>query len=138
MAVSYKIYPDLGLVHVRYEGYVVLSETFGAVRDYMQDPDFRPGQKQLVDLSRVTDFERDYATLLALQAFKADAFLQGPQSLIVYLAPTPVTRAMSRLIVRSWEDQGAVVPLIQNTEADALALLGLREQSLDELEKRSA
>lgn len=136
MPVTYRIYEDIGLVHVRYEGKALLQESFEAVGRYLRDPGFRPGQKQLVDLSGVTAFEEDYARLMALQAKKAEAFFEGPENLIVYLAPTEITRTMARIVVRSWRDIDAVVPVVVETEAEALEVLGLADTSLDDLAKR--
>ncbi len=136
MPVSYRIHPHLGLVHVRYSGFVRLADSFDIIDRYMRDPDFAPGQKQLVDLSAVTGHEQDYARLLELQARKLDAFRTGPQSLVVYYAPSEPALTLARLIVRSWKDLGFLVPLIHDDEAEALALLGIAAPSLDALAAR--
>lgn len=48
------------------------------------------GQRQLVDLSRVTDRDEDVEGLIAPQARTAEAFLAGErQGLMARLAPTP-------------------------------------------------
>ncbi len=100
----------------------------------MQHPECRPGQKQLVDLAGVTGFDQDYAKLFALQAKKADVFSAGGvETLAVYHAPTPIARDLSRLVLRSWEPFDSVVPLIQDNEPDALALLGQPEKTFAEL-----
>ncbi|MDF0601456.1 hypothetical protein P1J78_11990 [Psychromarinibacter sp. C21-152] len=138
MPVTYRIHRDLGLVHIRYEGVAWISESFEAVERYMQDPDFRPAQKQLVDLSALTEIKMVYAQLFALQAKKAEAFLRGPENLIVYYAPTDYAQSLARMISRSWDDVGDVVPVVHDDEAEALALLGLSETTLDALQKRSA
>lgn len=134
MSVTFRIFPGRGLVFVQYEGEAVIAETFEAFGAYMQHPDCRPGQKQLVDLSRVTGFDQDYPKLFALQARKADVFSAGGvETLAVYHAPTPLARELSRLVLKSWEPFDSVVALIQDNEADALALLGQPEQSFAEL-----
>ncbi|MBS8228632.1 hypothetical protein [Vannielia litorea] len=138
MPLSYRIFADIGLVYVRYEGYAQISETMEMFGRYMADPDFRPGQKQLVDLSPVTSFDTDYPTLLAIQAKKAEAFLQGPETIICYYAPTPRTREMSNLVMRSWAELDAIVAVVQDTEAGALEVLGLAEKSFNDLARRSA
>lgn len=134
MSVSFRIFPERGLVYVRYDGAVVVAETFAAFGEYMAHPDCRPGQKQLVDMSRVTEFERDYAEIMALQARKADLFTaQGAETLIVYLVGGPNTKELARVIMRSWEPFDGVVPLIQTEEADALQLLGQPEATVRDL-----
>ena len=138
MPLSYRIYPDIGLVYVRYSDHADISETFEVFARYMADPEFRSGQKQLVDLSAVTSFDKDYAALLALQARKAEAFLRGPETIIVYYAPTRATREFASLAMRSWEELDAIVAVVQDTEAGALEVLGLAEKSFDALEERPA
>ena len=132
MPIDFRILPERGLVYIRYEGVITFPETAQAFGAYMQHPDMRPGQKQLIDLARVTDWEKDFSGLLKLQAEKADAFLgSGHETLFVYFAPTEPTRVMARMILRSWEDVPGVIPLLQETEADALDVLGQPEASID-------
>lgn len=134
MPVSFKILPERGLVYVRYTGFAGLDESFEVVGQYARHPDFRPGQKQLVDLSGVTGVEQDYLKFFALQARKADIFLGGAaQTLLVYYAPTPISMNLAEAVIRSWEPSGAVIPLIQEDEAEALQLLGQPERSFAEL-----
>ena len=40
---------------------------------------------------------------------------------------------MARMILRSWEDVPGVIPLLSETEADALQVLGQPEQTIDAL-----
>ena len=134
MSVSFKILPERGLVYVRYDGHAAVADTLRVFAEYARHPDCRPGQKQLVDLSGIASFETDFAKLLELQARKADVFMaEGVQTLIVYHAPTPETRRMARLIERSWEPFSSVVALVQEDEANALALLGQRETRFSDL-----
>lgn len=134
MSVTFHILANRGLVYVRYDGFARVEDSLRAFGAYAQHPDCRPGQKQLVDLSGVTGFERNYAELFKLQALKADVFNDGAaQTLIVYYAPDREVFGMARLIERSWEPFPSVVSLVQQSEADALALLGQRETSFAEL-----
>ena len=134
MAVEFRIFPRRGLVYVRYTGTAIISESAEAFAAYMKHPDFRPGQKQLVDLSRVTAVEQNYAEILALQAQKADAFLaDGAQTILVYYAPTPLAFRVATMIVRSWDGLDRLVALVQETEAQTLELLGQPERTLDAL-----
>ncbi len=134
MPVTFRILSERGLVFVRYTGFARLDESFEAFGQYARHPDFRPGQKQLVDLSGVTGVETDYVKLFALQARKADVFLgSGAQTLLVYFAPTPTAMDLAEAVIRSWEPSGAVIPLIQENEQEALQLLGQPERSFEEL-----
>ncbi|MCR8549685.1 hypothetical protein M4578_17790 [Salipiger sp. P9] len=130
MSVSFQILPEYGIVYVRYEGFVRLEDTFRAFGEYLEHPQARAGQKHLVDLARVTGVESNFAKMMELQAFKADGFIQnGAETLIVYYAPTKLSYEISSFILRSWEGIDAVVPLVQESEAQALALLGLSQSS---------
>ncbi len=134
MPIDFRILPARGLVYVRYAGVITFPETAAAFGAYMRHPDMRPGQKQLIDLSRVTDWQKDFAGLLKLQVAKADAFVgSGHETHFVYFAPTQHTQAMARMILRSWEEVPGVIPLVQETEADALHVLGQPETSIDAL-----
>lgn len=134
MPVSFKIFPERGLVYVRYTGFARLDESLEVFGRYATHPDFRPGQKQLVDLSDVTGIETDYVKLFALQARKADVFLgHDVQTLLVYYAPTSVSMELAESVIRSWEPSGSVIPLIQEDEGESLQLLGQPERSFEEL-----
>ncbi len=131
MSVSYRIFPDRGLVYVRYQGFARVADTQAAFAAYTVDPDCRPGQKQLVDLRAVTGFERDYAKLMQLQALKAEMFaIHGSETLIVYLVSSAETREMVRIVLQAWDSFDGLVALMQTDEGDALQLLGQPERSI--------
>ncbi|MCB1389647.1 MAG: hypothetical protein KDK12_10990 [Rhodobacteraceae bacterium] len=135
MPASFTILPERGLVYVRYDGYVSLDDTAGAVADYMRHPLCRPGQMQLVDLSNITGFENDIVRLMNLQAQKADMFrpADGVQTLLVYYAPHDEGFEMAKLILRSWQGVTSVMATIQRHESDALDILGQPERRMEEL-----
>ena len=134
MPVSFRILPERGLVYVRYTGRAAVADSTTAFAQYAAHPDFAPGQKQLVDLSGVTDMERDFPALMAHQAQKAAAFMPaGAQALMVYFAPTEIAQRMARTILRSWDGIDAVAAVLTEDEAQALSILGLPETGFDEL-----
>lgn len=139
MAVSFRIFPERGLVFVRYEGTARVTDTSAVFAQYMQHPHFRPGQKQLVDLGGLSDMDADFPELMKLQAHKADAFLAGlSETLVVYHAPTELTLKMARFVERSWDDVPGVVPIVVQHEEEALSLLGMQERSFGELLARAS
>lgn len=134
MPVSFRIFPNRGLVYVRYEGDATVTDSTAAFQTYMAHPDCRPGQNQLVDLSRVTSIENDYAKLMKLQAMKAEVFAAGgTETLVVYYAPTPLTLKLARIIERPWEIVPGVIPIVVQTEDEALSILGQRENAFGAL-----
>ncbi|MCW1933526.1 hypothetical protein [Pararhodobacter zhoushanensis] len=135
MSATYRILPDRALVYVRYEGFVTLDESVAVIGEYIHDPQRRPGQMQLVDLSAVTGFEFDFVRLMALQAQKAAIFrpADGIQTLLVYYAPHDEGYEMAKLVLRSWQGVPSVMATIQRHESDALDILGQPERRMDEL-----
>jgi hypothetical protein len=134
LPLTFRILPDLGLSYVRYAGHVTVAEAAEAIAAYFAHPDFRPGQKQLVDLAAVTSFERNYPELLALQAAKLERFgAAGADMLLAYHAPGQLARDMAMLIVRSWDGMPGVVARVLAAEHECLALLGLPHATFDDL-----
>lgn len=134
MSISFKILPARGLVYIHYSGVIEIAESAEAFGQYMRHPDFQLGQKQLVDLADVTGWAPDYANLIALQAKKADAFFApGHETLFVYHAPNAASREIAGIVLRSWDSVPAVVPLVIDTEAEALAVLGQPETRFSDL-----
>lgn len=134
MPVTFRIIPERGLVVVWYSGHATIDETLAATNAYISHPDYAAGQKQIIDLSQVQSFEKDYVRFMNMQASKAKRLAgSGVQSLAVYIAPTQISQEVSAMFVRSWAAVEAVVPLVQLTEADGLALLGQSEETIDEL-----
>ena len=134
MSISFQILPDRGLVYVRYTGVARVVDSFAAFMDYRNHPDFRPGQRHLVDLSRVTSFEKDFVRVLELQSLKAETFLDtSADTLMVYFAPSDATLRMARLAANSWSTTPHVIPLVAINEAGALELLGCPERDIASL-----
>lgn len=134
MPVNFDIFPERGLVLVRYSGYATVNDTSVATKAYISHPKYAAGQKQLVDMTDITGFETDYVQFMNMQARKTKRLVSsGVQSLVVYVAPTAISRNLSEMFVRSWADVSTVVPLIHPSEAEALALLGQPEKTIDTL-----
>jgi hypothetical protein len=90
--------------------------------------------RQLCDLSRVTGVERNFPELLKMQARFVETLLPAGRDLLVtFYAPTRAGQELAQMARKSWQGLEALVVLIHEDEAEALALLGLRERSLSEL-----
>ncbi len=130
MAVSYHVDARRGLVHARFQGFVSTAETLGAAQACAQHPDFSPLFNQVIDFAEVEGFERDYARLIAMLAELPDHLLQpGTEPIIVYVAPTPVGQEMARVVLKSMTGLPGPVFRVVSTLAEALALLGWREEA---------
>lgn len=134
MSVTFRILANRGLVYIRYSGRMTVAESDRAVAVYLADRAYAPGQKQLLDLTGVTEWERDFPRLLALQARKAEAFYDPVAPVfVVAVAPTPLTQKVADFISRSWDGIDGITYRVAETEADALDLLGQPERAVGTL-----
>ncbi len=136
MPITYDIYPNRGLVVVAYSGRAEIDETARVFAEFAQHPDAAPGQKHLLDLSRVTEVENDMPRLMALQAQKAgEMALPIFPAMLVYYCPTPVSRRMAEMVYKSWDGVGGPTVAMIEDEAEALALVGCTETRIADLRR---
>lgn len=111
-----------------------MDESAAVFGQYVRHPDYRHGQKQLIDLDGVTQIDTDFPGLMKLQAQKA-GHLHNPQwqTLIAYLATQERTLRFAHTIQRSWEGIDGVVARVFDDEGAALAFLGVPTARLDGL-----
>lgn len=134
MPATFEIIPQHNLVYVRYSGSMLVEDSLKAFGAYTQHPDARPGQRHLVDLSRITDMERDFARIMQLQATKgAQLAMREVETLMVYFANTPLSLRAAALAKNGWSASQGVIAIVQEREDAALAALGVPHQSVDEL-----
>ncbi|MEM8730403.1 MAG: hypothetical protein AAGF79_10845 [Pseudomonadota bacterium] len=134
MPVSFRIFPNRGLAFLRFDGHLDLEDMLAMLKAYKRHPDRRPGQKQLIDLGQATGFDRDYAKIFAIRARQIDLFASGTvETLMVHYAPTRIARDISLTVFGPQAPIKGVIPLLQDTEAYALSLLGQPESSFEDL-----
>ncbi|MEQ9694027.1 hypothetical protein [Shimia sp. SDUM112013] len=126
MSVRFKILPETNLVYVLCSGEVTIDETLDSFSAYAMHKEFKPGQNQMIDLSQVTGYERDFPRIMALQAEQADVFLStGKRPHLIFVAPTPLTQSMAMTALRSWQQLEGALPVVVQTIPEALDILGL-------------
>jgi len=131
MALTFSILPHRNLIVARYQGFAGLAETIEQAGTCAAHPDFDPAMRHLVDLCDLTGYERDFPKYFAMQAKVMEQFLlPGGGHMFVYLAPTRVGQEMAQMVRRSWDGLDHIVVRIVEHEAEALAILGLRERKL--------
>ncbi|MCI5113005.1 MAG: hypothetical protein MRY75_20865 [Marivita sp.] len=134
MPASFHILPQHNLVYVRYSGLMLVEDSLKAFGAYARHPDARPGQRHLIDLSQITDMERDFARVMQLQASKgADLAMREAETLMVYFANTPVSLKAAALAKNGWSASQGVIAIVQETEEAALSALGMVATSIDAL-----
>ena len=131
MPVTFTVLPAHNLVHVHCNGLVTVAETMTAFDTYSAHPDTHPGQSQLVDLTGVTDYERDFARIMSLQAHQVDVYLEAENPIfLIFVAPNELTLTMAMSSVRSWQNLPGVIPLVLSSLDEALAVLALDHDDL--------
>ncbi|MEJ2023356.1 MAG: hypothetical protein P8X43_15430 [Maritimibacter sp.] len=134
MTATFRILPARSLVYCRYEGVITLPVAEKLYNDYIQHPDYRPGQLHLVDLSAASGWSAEFMQFMRLQAKNAGALgLEAGEVLMVYLAPTPMAHEIAETIRRTWAAIEGAVPIIVEREDEALVVLGQPEASIEEL-----
>ncbi|WP_299789797.1 hypothetical protein [uncultured Marivita sp.] len=134
MPATFQILPSHNLVYVRYTGTMLVEDSLKAFAAYAQHPDARPGQRHLIDLTRITEMEANFAKIMQLQAIKgAELAMREAETLMVYFANTPLSLKAAALAKNGWSASQGVVAIVQETERTALDALGLSHDSLDAL-----
>ncbi len=140
MAGLFRIFPEHNLVYVRYSGLATIADYMKVVQEYPRHPDFDLHRINLIDLRFLEDFERDYASVLKLQAHTAEFALSARADILsITVAPTPVAQEVSKLVMRSWEGLDTpVVRRIVPTMEEASTLIGMDIETLEALIRQIA
>lgn len=131
MAINYKVIPSKGLIYIRYSGIMGVQESREAMSAFMRHPSYQPGLKQLINLSEITDWERDYTAFMMYQAEQLELFkgISMP-TMMVCIAPTQMTQQVAAMVLKSWDVVSDVISVVVRHEDEALQVLGLGEPSL--------
>lgn len=134
MPVSFRVLPEHFLVYIDVDGWLGISEGVRATDAFVADPGYAKGMRQLVDLRDLTGWERDFAEIMKNQARQVDVH-DDPRrpAVIVVLAPGAEARGLAGVIQLPWTNTQRVVSVTVETEAEALAVLGLQAASLARL-----
>ena len=133
MPISYSILSDRDLAVVVYQGEISAAERAEVIADVVRHRSFRPDQMHLVDLSAVTGWDPALESAVTPGEVRQDWTRQNRQTLCVYYAPTEMARSLAGILVKAWEGNPGVVPLVLDDEAEALAILGQTEMRVAEL-----
>jgi hypothetical protein len=129
--ISVQIIPEHNLVYVRYTGEMRVTETAEALTEFAKHPLAGPGLRHLVDLTRITDIDRDYAKFMEIQAKKVETMAgHGIETFMVYYANTPVGLHAANLGKNGWTPESGVVAIVLEDEDHALHALGLPYDSI--------
>lgn len=131
MPVSLRILPRHYLVYFRAEGFLGMEEAIRASVAFRAAPGYRRAMRQLVDLTGLTGWERDYGAIMKEQAHQVEVH-DDPRrpALIVILAPNDEAASLARAIQAPWERTNRVVAVTVDSEAEALTVLGIDAPSI--------
>lgn len=128
MSVDFRIFPAFNIVKVTYWDHAGIEESLEGARRYAAHPQYRPDQKHLFDVSRVTSMDEDFGSIFRMHAELADYY--GPlefDRLMAYLAPGPVGRRMAEIARRCWASDPTTVLRVFDDLDDAARFLGLAD-----------
>ncbi|MCF8511861.1 MAG: hypothetical protein K9G43_10465 [Rhodobacteraceae bacterium] len=134
MSVEFRILPSRNLVLAQFFGHILLADCLASAKSYAKHPlaDFR--QNQLIDLSAVTSYERDFVKIMAAMAQLPDHIPQrGGEPMIVYYAPSRVAQEMASLVLNALSGMPGLAFSAVANEDHAMEILGQPERSLDAL-----
>ena len=131
MPVDYRILPEHYLVYFRIAGWLDIAEGIRVSDTYLAGPDYRKGMRRLLDLSALTGWQRDFAAIMKEQAQQVEIYDDPDRpTLIVVLARTAEALSFAQAIKTPWESTRRAVVVIVETEAEALAVLGIDAPTL--------
>lgn len=134
MAVKFYILPEKSLCIVQYHGHVTISETMEEAQRCASHPDFSPSFRHLFDFSKVESHQEEMVEFFTMQAAMVDMYLPtNGELLAVFLVGSPSSHEMVNMVRKTWEGLDAIIIRIQESEAEALALLGLRDTTINDL-----
>lgn len=134
MPVTFRILREIGLIYVRFAGEVGTEETIAAMRECGAHPDFNPADRTIVDFSRATGHDQDWAGLMRMQAVAASSLYSARfVPTLLYWAPTQVGQKMAQAALRSWEGVTAINARILTERDQVIAVLGVHPDKISTL-----
>lgn len=134
MSVSFQVFSDMNLIHLRFEDQLTVDDTRAALARLQEHPDFHPWLNRVLDLRGVTSWERDYSRFMALEAENSARFTdQATPPILLCIADSPLSREIANFLRRSWENLEGLIFRMTSSEAEALSILGLQANKISGL-----
>lgn len=138
MPVHFQIFPHRGFVLARFTGHILLEDCLSSAQAYAAHPDANPHQNQVIDLSGMTGYERDFIKMMRTMAQLPDHLLKaGAEPMIIYIASTPVAQEVLGFVIRSFDGTMPAVVRVTESEEQALEILGQPERRLADIPARA-
>ncbi|MBF9035769.1 hypothetical protein HKCCE2091_16090 [Rhodobacterales bacterium HKCCE2091] len=134
MPIEFSTCLERDLLYARWTGIIGMQEFLGNFEAYVSDRHYRPGRPELVDLSRMTDFDGGFNTFSAALRVVNN---QEPGTIVhtrtVLWAPNDSIYGLGRMYQQLADLAGGIEVEIYRTEAGALGALMLPYETIDSL-----
>ena len=98
MPITYRIFPDADILYADWAGVLSVAEVTANFRSYLQDPLYKAGRPELIDLTRLENLRfkiRDISDFLI--EVNAQPFPEAGGTFTVVLAPGNMAWGLSRM-----------------------------------------
>ncbi len=131
MPIEYWILRDANITYARWYDHIDTAEMRRNFEAYLQDPHYKVGRPELIDLSGVTSSDVDIGgVMMILNKANAQDFGGAPGTLTSILATDDNGYGHSRQFQELAEPRGGVRVHISESEDAALTVLGRSETSI--------
>ena len=138
MVTRFIIFPERNLNVFVHSGYIGTTDSLESLIEYRKHPDHTLNQMQLIDCSRVEDFDREPVNFIQAQMIVSEAFPPTfPDQMLVLYDRGGAGRELAQLIYKSWNGIEYVAARIAHSEAEALDILGQPERSFEDLHRNA-
>lgn len=133
MPIRYWIFKQADITYARWSGLIDAAEMRRNFLAYLNDPDYRPGRPELIDLRTAMSGEIDLGNLtMLLNKANSQNFGAGSGTLTSVLAPEDMAFGLSRQYQGLASSRGGIRVSVNRHEAGALAVLGIDKLTIDE------
>lgn len=125
---------DLDLLYARWSGFVTFDEFKATFASYLSDAHYKPGRRELIDGSRLSDFDINFKTArAALRIVNAQAPGIQVKTQTVLWVPNEEIYGLGRMYQQLAELEGGIQVHLFDQEEDALDALGLPCRTVESL-----
>ena len=134
MPIEYRTSLDLDLVYARWWGAVDLDQIRVNFVTYLADRNYRPGRRELIDLSGVTSLDLDFERIrLILRDVNDQSPGQPVRTRTVLWAPQDEAYATGRMYQQLADYAGGISVAVYRDEPEALAVFDLPHACMADL-----
>ncbi|MEM7685688.1 MAG: hypothetical protein AAF293_12735 [Pseudomonadota bacterium] len=140
MPITYCIFEDIDLCYAIWLGKLTTGEVRENFHAYLNDPKYKPGRTELIDLSRLVAPIMSFTEMQGfLMEVNEQPVPEPGQILIVVFAPTDFAYGQSRMFQTLASLRQGVTLRVCRSEIEALAAAGRPEKTISEfLEQQTA